>query len=186
MTTPQPPFSLPYALIESLSLRFPNLAIGIIGTNLEGSVTIWNDYATALYGWDRDEALGKNIEDLTVGPVQQEQAAEIMEHLRNGEPWLGTFDCRRKDGEYITINVVDTLLVDDQGIPCGIAGLSREDASQLGTSLKELVELRELASRMDQVRFETAREIAGQFHDKFPSTSTSSRTSEWKSSTIRV
>jgi PAS domain S-box-containing protein len=168
MTTPSPPsFSLPYSLIETLSLRFPNLAIGIIGTNLEGTVTIWNEYATALYGWEPDEAIGRAIEDLTVGPVQQEQAAEIMEHLREGEPWLGTFVSRRKDGEYITINIANTLLVDDQGTPCGIAGLSREDAGQLSTSLAELMQLRELATRMDEVRFETAREIAGQFHDKF-------------------
>ncbi len=70
----------------------------VISTDLQGTVTYWNEYAEKLYGWTCDEALGRNITDLVIGPEQAEVAEEIMERLSAGETWAGEFVVRRKDG----------------------------------------------------------------------------------------
>ena len=42
----------------------------VIATDLRGRVTHWNEYAERLYGWSREETLGRDIRELTVSPDQ--------------------------------------------------------------------------------------------------------------------
>lgn len=160
------PLVFPVAVIDSLALAVPN-ALAIIATDVEGTVTVWNDYASVLYGWTVAEAVGRSIGELTVGPVTNAVAEEIMDRLRSGVHWAGTFEARRRSGELVRVNVLDSPLIDDAGQVVGIVGFSREDANQMERSLNELDELRELAGRLDEVRREEARRIAGQVHDEF-------------------
>lgn len=160
------PLAFSAAVIDSLVEVVPN-ALAIIATDIEGTVTIWNEYASLLYGWSAEEALGHSIADLTVGPVTQEVAEEIMDRLRLGESWAGTFEARRRSGELVQVNVLDAPLLDEAGQVVGIVGFSREDVQQMERSLLELDELRELAGRLDEVRRDEARRIAGQVHDEF-------------------
>ena len=69
----------------------------VISTDLQGTVTYWNEYAEKLYGWSREEALGRNIVGLTVGTAEAGVAEEIMDRLRAGATWEGEFVARRKD-----------------------------------------------------------------------------------------
>jgi PAS domain S-box-containing protein len=62
---------------------------GVIATDLRGTVTHWNDYAEKLYGWSREEALGRNVAELVVGPAEAGSADGIMERLRAGDMWEG-------------------------------------------------------------------------------------------------
>ena len=57
-----------------------------------------NGMAETLYGWPKDEAIGRNISETIVPPGAAEQAAEIMARLRAGESWSGEFMVRRKGG----------------------------------------------------------------------------------------
>lgn len=160
------PVVLPADVVDALAAAVPS-AIAIIVTDPEGTVRVWNDYASVLYGWSPSEAIGRSIGDLTVGPVTQVVAEEIMDRLREGEHWAGTFEARRRSGELVRINVLDAPVVDGAGQVVGIVGFSREDVNQMERSLHELDELRELAGRLDEVRRDEARRIAGQVHDEF-------------------
>ena len=72
------------------------LARGIIDTALDAFVQIdengividWNPQAENIFGWPRDEALGKNSVDLIVRPdIHRDAHARPCEHfLRTGEP----------------------------------------------------------------------------------------------------
>jgi len=152
--------------MDALAVAVPS-AVAIIATDPEGTVQVWNDYASVLYGWSSEEAVGRSIGELTVGPVTQVVAEEIMGRLREGRHWAGTFEARRRSGELVRVNVLDAPLVDGSGQVVGIVGFSREDVDQVERSLLELDELRELAGRLDEVRRDEARRIAGQVHDEF-------------------
>jgi len=165
-TIPEAPIVFPVGLIDGLALALPG-AVAIIVTDLDGRVVRWNEYASVLYGWPASEVLGQSIGELTVGPVTQTVAEEIMDRLRAGEHWVGTFDARRRSGELLRVNVLDAPLVDDAGQLVGIVGFPREDFGELQRSFLELDELRELAGRLDEVRRLEARRIAGQVHDEF-------------------
>lgn len=141
--------------------------IACIATDATGTVTHWNPLAEVLYGWDASEAVGRNISTLTVGPVHQHQADEILASLGQGQAWIGTFSCRRKGGDLIDVHVLDVPLVDRAGKVVGVVGVSREDTDQITRSLAELDEMRELAGRIDEVRRREERRIAAQIHDEF-------------------
>lgn len=108
------------------------LGQAVICTDPAGVVTYWNARAETLYGWTAEEAVGRPVSELTVAPVEQAAAAEVMQALMRGEPWTGAFTVRRKDGSTFTALVTDTALVDDAGEVTGILGVS----SDLGQTLR--------------------------------------------------
>ncbi len=99
---------------------------GVISTDLDGKVTYWNEHAGKLYGYTREETLGRDITELTVGPTEAELAYEIMEQLRSGEAWEGEFVTSRKDGSKFHAHVVDSLVYDAEGRAMGIVGVSTD------------------------------------------------------------
>ena len=102
----------------------------VIATDLEGAVIHWNDYAEKLYGWSREEALGRNVTELVVGTAEAGVADEIMERLRAGETWEGEFVVRRKDGSTFPAHVTNSLTYDSQGHVVGIVGVSMNIAER--------------------------------------------------------
>jgi PAS domain S-box-containing protein len=98
----------------------------VISTDMQGTVTYWNEYAEKLYGWSREEALGHNIMDLIIGPEEAEVAQEIMDRLRTGETWAGELVVRRKDGSTFPAHITDSLIYDAQGHAVGVVGVSTD------------------------------------------------------------
>jgi PAS domain S-box-containing protein len=96
----------------------------VVVTDLDGRVSAWNSAAERLFGWSRDEAIGRPISELTVMPDDADMAAEIMAQLAAGERWEGQFQARRKDGTPIELYVHDSPLVDDDGHQIGILGVA--------------------------------------------------------------
>lgn len=144
---------------------FDELAVAVIATDLAGVVTGWNKGAETLYGYTTEEAIGQPIENLTVGPLEQDQAAQIMEQLAQGRPWFGRFTCKRRNGGFLSVGVADMCIVDETGAVCGVVGLSREDAGDLAAVLSELRELRQAVKEHQEVQSEVARDVAGRLHD---------------------
>ena len=136
----------------------------VISTDLQGTVTHWNEYAEELYGWSREETLGHNITELTVGPKEAEVANEIMEQLRAGKPWEGEFEVQRKDGSTFFAQVTNSLIYDAQGRVVGIVGISTDI-----TERKQAQKEREhFLAREWTIRAEAAerRRISRELHDR--------------------
>jgi len=96
----------------------------VIATDLQGGIIYWNHFAETLYGWSSEEAIGRNILELTPAPPSAEKAAEIMEQLRQGKSWTGEFLVQRRDGTSFTAMVTDSPIFDTQGRLIGIIGVS--------------------------------------------------------------
>ncbi len=81
-------------------------------------ITYWNRGAEDLYGWSRNEAIGKNSHDLnqTVFPAPlQDIKAEL---IRTGR-WEGELIHTRRDGTKVVVASRWSLQRDDQGRPAG-------------------------------------------------------------------
>ena len=100
------------------------LGHAVIATDANGVVTYWNAHAEELYGWTSAEAVGRPIYELTVAPVGQPSAEEIMGALAAGQAWTGAFPVLRKDGSGFVALVTDTGLYDDEGDLEGVVGVS--------------------------------------------------------------
>ena len=98
----------------------------VIATDLEGIVTYWNHHAEALYGWSRDEALGRTIGELLIPEDQLDLAEAIMTRVREGHSWEGEMRLNRKDGTSILTFVSDSPIIDaDRGL-VGVVGISSD------------------------------------------------------------
>jgi PAS domain S-box-containing protein len=98
----------------------------VIATDLDGNVIYWNQFAQKLYGWTAQEAIGRQVMELTTPKVMTEQALEIMSRLRQGESWAGEFNVQRRDGTTFPVQIINSPINDDKGKLIGIIGVSTD------------------------------------------------------------
>ena len=114
----------------------------IIATNPQGTIIYWNRAAEELYGWPKEEVMGRPIVEITPSEEMLERAEEIMSELRAGRSWSGEFVVQRKDGSTFAAMVTDTPVHDEQGNLAGIIGVSTDI-----TEFKKMEELRRSEER---------------------------------------
>src|SRR5438128_9813129 len=82
----------------------------IIGTDLEGTILLWNEGARRLYGYEPEEVVGKAHSSILHAP-EDVQAGKPRQHreaaLRDGK-WEGIVNRLRKDGRRFPARVVVT------------------------------------------------------------------------------
>lgn len=80
----------------------------IIVRGLDDRILFWNAGAENMYGWKRNEVLGKNLHRLlqTVFPVSR---AEIQSELEAGESWQGNLIQRTKSGDAVMVACRKTM-----------------------------------------------------------------------------
>lgn len=108
---------------ESFANLLDDVKQSVIVTTLDGVITHWNQYAEELFGWKRDEVLGRLITEVTPTAGTAEQAEAIMETLRSGHSWGGRFTVQHRDGREFEVMVIDSPLMRDGEI-AGILGVS--------------------------------------------------------------
>src|ERR1700682_3885733 len=84
-----------------------------IATDASGLIVYWNEAAEDLYGFPREEAIGRNVLEGPPAAVSRTQAAEIMQTLANGEVWSGDFLVQARSGETFAASVTDIPLNPD-------------------------------------------------------------------------
>jgi PAS domain S-box-containing protein len=114
----------------------------IIATNPQGRIIYWNRAAQELYGWPKEEVMGRPIVEVTPSEEMLERAEEIMSELKAGRSWSGVFVVQRKDGSTFPAMVTDTPVHDEQGNLAGIIGVSTDI-----TEIKKMEELRRSEER---------------------------------------
>jgi PAS domain S-box-containing protein len=132
----------------------------IIATNPQGRIIYWNRAAEELYGWSKEEVMGRAIVEVTPSQEMLERAEEIMSELRAGRSWSGEFVVQRKDGSTFPVMVTDTPVHDEQGSLEGIIGVSTDI-----TEIKKMEELRRSEERF-RLLAENAQDLIYRYHLK--------------------
>ena len=117
----------------------------IIATDRQGKIVFWNEAASRTYGWDSKEVLGRNIADVIVPKIMQEDGVKILEKLVQGKSWSGEFQVQRRDGNVFPVLVTYSPVLDDKGELLGIIGVSI-DLSETKNLEKELSNLAKFPS----------------------------------------
>ncbi len=98
----------------------------IIGKTLEGSITSWNKGATTIFGYTRDEVLGKPI-SILIPPDRAGEEPAMIEKIKRGE---SVEHCetvrRRKDGKLINISVTISPIREPGGKIIGASKVARD------------------------------------------------------------
>jgi PAS domain S-box-containing protein len=111
-----------------------------IATDPLGTVVFWNRFASELYQYTKEEAMGRNIMELTPSEMTQEQGMEIFSLLLRGEHWKGFFGVKRKDGHRFIAHVTDTPVLNRENELKFIVGVSG-DYTQMHDLMEKLTNL---------------------------------------------
>jgi PAS domain S-box-containing protein len=107
--------------------------------NLDGIIQTWNDGAERLFGYKREEIVGKPV-TILLPPDRLHEEAEILQRIRKGQPSERLETIRvRKDGKPIHVSVSVSPIKDADGHIIG--------ASKIVHDITELVAAREALVR---------------------------------------
>jgi len=96
----------------------------ILVRQLDHTLEYWNAGAERIYGWSREEALGKSVRDLLYrDPAAFDRATAAV--LESGE-WSGELEHLRKGGTVITVEGRWSLVRDDDSVPRKILSINTD------------------------------------------------------------
>ncbi len=112
----------------------------IVGKTLEGYITSWNRGAEVVFGYKREEIIGKHVSVLIPSDRRGEEP-EILEKIRRGES-VEHYETvrRRKDGRMIDISVTVSPIRDMGGRIIGASKVARDitERKRLETEITEI------------------------------------------------
>lgn len=125
-------------------------------------ITYWNKGAWELYGYTREEALGRVTHEL-LRTEFPEPLENIREQLDRDRRWSGELVHRKKDGMQIVVTTRWVLEPNSHGIPRSILETNTDitQRKQAEQAFKE----REFSARLLQLQDEERRRIARELHD---------------------
>jgi len=109
---------------------FDAIGAAVIAADPDGTITHWNRGAEMLYGYPRNQTIGRPMTDFLVEPQDADAAARILDRIRAGEAWGGEWSAPRKDGSRIDIVFSNAPVRDDRGRLMGVVGISMDVADR--------------------------------------------------------
>lgn len=100
----------------------------VVIRDADNIIRYWNDGAEALYGWPRDEAIGRNIYDLLGGDYPAEA---VTRGFAAAGKWSGELARQRRDGRRIVLASRWLQRVDADGRQIGIIETSADLTEQI-------------------------------------------------------
>ena len=127
----------------------------IVSKTLDGTITTWNHGAERMFGYKRDEVIGKSI-TLLIPSNQSDEEPAILERIKSGEHVAPYQTVRkRKDGTLIDVSLAISPIRDSHGRIIGASKIARDMTHQ-----KEVEEtLRESDKRKDEFLATLAHEL---------------------------
>lgn len=143
----------------------------IVVTDPDGLTIFMNGHAESLYGWPKEEALGRDILDLLLTPeiATLARAQNIMGQVRAGDHASGEYFLHRRDGSAVRVSVSISVARDDTGEVQAIIAICR-DVTDINRGREQLVQsegrLRALTGRVQKSIEEERARISREIHDE--------------------
>jgi PAS domain S-box-containing protein len=98
----------------------------VFSSDCNYTITYWNEAAEKLFGWTKEEVLGRNSGELLKPKVEGSSRDEERSKLRSEGHWEGEVQYLRKDGTYFLVEINSTILKDANGKDMGNIIVSRD------------------------------------------------------------
>jgi PAS domain S-box-containing protein len=110
-----------------------NVSDAVISTDMDFSIKSWNRAAEHIYGWKEEDAIGKNVDDVTRTEYPDGNGEDIIKRIIEAGFWTGEVLQQRKDGKAINIQASMTIVKDANGDPVGAVSVNRDITQRLET-----------------------------------------------------
>lgn len=117
---------------QRLALHIQRTPLGVIEWSPEFVVTHWNRAAEHIFGYNKQEAVGRNGLDLIVAEQHKadiEKLIDDLKHERGG--YYSINENTTKDGKTILCEWFNTTLIDDDGRVIGLASLVNDVSDRI-------------------------------------------------------
>lgn len=112
------------AEIAAQSALLDNARDAIVVRDLDSTIRYWNAAASRIYGWARDEVVGRNARELLYDePEQLDRAVEAT--IRDGH-WSGELRQVSKSGDRLEVESSWTLVRDEFGQPASVFSVNTD------------------------------------------------------------
>ncbi len=122
----------------------------VIVTDAAGNICFWSQAAETLYGWKQSEVLGRPILEVTPARSTQEQSADVLGDLQQGQTWSGEFQVRDRHNREFTALVHTAPIYDADNNLLGLIGVS-SDISELKATQAQLTQQTQQAAALHRV-----------------------------------
>ncbi len=99
--------------IRFQALLLDQAKAAVVATDPAGIVTHWNASAETLYGWSRQDAVGRSLRDLGLEATDPAVQQEIVQRLQARATWEGELTFRRHCGAIVPIHLTITPVIDN-------------------------------------------------------------------------
>lgn len=153
---------------ENLTLQarmLDSVGQAVIATDPEQIIIFWNTTAVAMFGWSREEALGRKLEDILPPQSSPAALAEIMTTLAQGRTWSGEFVVQCKDKRLMPLATTNAPLFNEQGHLVAIIGIGtdiskRKEAEEvIQRQINELIQFNNVSVGRELRMIELKKEI---------------------------
>ena len=127
---------------------------------LDDKIVYWNRGAERLYGWNREEVLGKAVEAILETGFSQ-PFAEIQEQLFRNGSWEGELTHCKRDRSRIVVASRWAIWSSKEGKPLGFLELNTDITDKIRAEQS----LRELSGKILTLQDEERRRIVRELHD---------------------
>jgi len=134
------------AVVGRLAAVVESSVDAIFSKDLDGTIRTWNRGAERLYGYSRDEAVGRSVKML-VPPDRADEWTGVMATLARGES-VEQFETQRlrKDGKRVAVELTVSPIRDSDG-KVGSASVTGRDISHRKELEREVIEIASLEQR---------------------------------------
>ncbi len=112
--------------LKMLASIVENVSEAICSFDLEGRITYWNAHAEALFGYTREEIMGRHISAIV--PQERGDEVEYCMKLASERGYISGFETERmkKSGERFPVELTTTALRDGRGEVKGFISIMRD------------------------------------------------------------
>jgi PAS domain S-box-containing protein len=158
-------------LLQRLRLHIERLPLAYVPFDVDDRVLDWNPAAQRIFGYAREEVLGRVWPDLILNLPMNESLQEVVQRLRRGDMEAHSVnENRTKDGRTITCEWFNTPLVDPDGQYMGVISLAQDitERKRAEQALEQYAtRLQALSRRLLEIQEKERRHLARELHDEF-------------------
>jgi len=103
-----------------------SISDAVIATDMQYCILSWNDAAEGLYGWKREEVLGKYSPDILATYSPHTSSSDWLTHIFTEGFWKGEVSQKRKDGTSLAIRASVSAVKDFSGSIIGFVTVNRD------------------------------------------------------------
>lgn len=112
--------------IARRALVFEHMSDAVVVTDLDGRIVDWNRAATRIFGYAKEEMLGRSARHLYRLEAPREVEAEVIETMRRLGGWSGELTFVRGDGSEGVCETTVVPLCDERGERIATVGVNRD------------------------------------------------------------